>query len=163
MDLRVKVTSREIFLFSLHHYYHSVPGFISIGCTILALGAVVATWPAQPGFMKAILALAVVLIACTQPFVLYRKAGREALDPQRSKETHFKIDYNGLRVHQGRDKAVIRCKQIIKVGKVSDIYVLYLTKDRAYLFPQRVLEGGKKEQFLNLLREYVPAELRKGI
>lgn len=56
MDLRVKVTSREIFLFSLHHYYHSVPGFISIGCTILALGAVVATWPAQPGFMKAILA-----------------------------------------------------------------------------------------------------------
>ena len=107
--------------------------------------------------------LAVVLIACTQPFVLYRKAGREALDPQRSKETHFKIDYNGLRVHQGRDKAVIRWKQIIKVGKVSDIYVLYLTKDRAYLFPQRVLEGGKKEQFLNLLREYVPAELRKGI
>lgn len=83
--------------------------------------------------MKAILALAVVLIACTQPFVLYRKAGREALDPQRSKETHFKIDYNGLRVHQGRDKAVIRWKQIIKVGKVSDIYVLYLTKDRAYL------------------------------
>ena len=163
MDLRVKVTSRETFLFSLHHYYHSVPGFISIGCTILALGAVVATWPAQPGFMKAILALAVVLSACTQPFVLYRKAGREALDPQRSKETHFKIDYNGLRVHQGRDKAVIRWKQIIKVGKVSDIYVLYLTKDRAYLFPQRVLEGGKKEQFLNLLREYVPAELRKGI
>ena len=41
--------------------------------------------------------------------------------------------------------------------------MLYLTKDRAYLFPQRVLEGGKKEQFLNLLREYVPAELRKGI
>ena len=67
MDLRVKVTSREIFLFSLHHYYHSVPGFISIGCTILALGAVVATWPAQPGFMKAILALAVVLIAPALP------------------------------------------------------------------------------------------------
>ena len=47
---------------------------------------------------------------------------------------------------------MIRWKQIIKVGKGSDIYVLYLTKDRAYLFPQRVLEGGKKEQFLNLLR-----------
>ena len=76
MDLRVKVTSREIFLFSLHHYYHSVPGFISIGCTILALGAVVATWPAQPGFMKAILALAVVLIACTRLSCTGRRGGK---------------------------------------------------------------------------------------
>lgn len=163
MDLRVKVTAREIFLFSLHHYYHSTPGFISIGCTVLALGAVAAAWNIQPGYMKATLALAVVLIAATQPFILYRKAGREALDPKRSKETHFKIDYNGLRVHQGKDKAVIRWNQIIKAGKVSDIYVLYLTKDRAYLFPERVLLGGKKEQFLNLLREYIPAEKRRGI
>lgn len=163
MDLRIKVTAREIFLFSLHHYYHSTPGFISIGCTILALGAVAATWPAQPGYMKAALILAAFLIAATQPFVLYRKAGREALDPQRSRETHFKIDYNGLRIHQGKDKAVIRWNQIVKVGKISDIYILYLSKDRAYLFPERALAGGRKEQFLNLLREYLPAEKRKGI
>lgn len=163
MDLRIKVTAREIFLFSLHHYYHSTPGFISIGCTILALGAVAVTWPAQPGYMKGVLALAVILVAATQPFVLYRKAGREALDPQRSKETHFKIDYNGLRAQQGKDKAMIHWNQIIKVGRVSDIYVLYLTKDRAYLFPERALADGKKEQFLKLLREYVPAEKRRGI
>lgn len=163
MDLRIKVTAREIFLFSLHHYYHSTAGAISIGCSVLALGAVAATWSAQPGYMKGILALAVVLIAATQPFVLYRKAGKETLDPQRSRETHFKIDYNGLRVHQGKDKAVIRWNQIVKVGKISDIYILYLTKDRAYLFPERVLDGGKKEQFLNVIREYVPAEKRKGI
>ena len=122
-----------------------------------------ATWPAQPGFMKAILALAVVLIACTQPFVLYRKAGREALDPQRSKETHFKIDYNGLRVHQGRDKAVIRWKQIIKSGK--GVGHLCAVSDERQGLPVSAAGAGrrKKEQFLNLLREYVPAELRKGI
>ena len=40
---------------------------------------------------------------------------------------------------------------------------MYLTKDRAYLFPERVLDGSKKEQFLNVIREYVPAEKRKGI
>ena len=118
MDLRVKVTSREIFLFSLHHYYHSVPGFISIGCTILALGAVVATWPAQPGYTKVILALAVVLVACIQPFDLFRKAGREALDPQRSKNTHCKIDYNGISDQQGRDKDLFRRKPILQMGKV---------------------------------------------
>ena len=163
MDLKVKMTAREIFLFSVNHFYRSLPGLISVGCTIMALGAVGVTWPAQPAVMRGVLALAFLLVLGSQPLILYRKAVRQASDPQLSREIHFKLDYNGIRVQQGKEKAVIYWKQIVKVGKVSDIYILYLTKDRAYLIPDRVLSGGRKEQFLDLVRQYVSAEKRRGV
>lgn len=163
MDLRVKMTAREIFLFSVYHFYRSIPGCVSIACTIMALGAMGVIWYSQPAFMRGVMVVVFILVVFGQPFALHRKAVRQAAHPQLSREIHFKMDYNGIRVQQGKDKGSLRWKQILKVGKVSDIYILYLNKDQAYLIPERVLDGGKKEQFLELVRQYVPAEKRRRI
>ena len=163
MELRVKNTAREIFLFSMSHFYRSVPGIINVVCMIMALGLSAAVWGSQTGPMRVMLGAALAAALAVQPFVLYRKAAREAADPNRSREIHFKIDYNGLKVSQGKEKASIRWNQVLKVGKVSDIYIIYLTKNRAYLIPGRVLTGEKKEMFLGLIRQYVSTEKRRGI
>lgn len=163
MDLRVKMTARELFLFSVYHFYRSIPGIVSISCTFMALGTMAVIWSSQPALMRGVMALIFILVVAGQPFALYRKAVRQTADPQRSKEIHFKMDYNGIRVQQGKEKGALKWRQIVKVGRVSDIYILYLNKDQAYLIPGRVLDGSKKTQFLNLISQYVPAERRRRI
>lgn len=163
MDLRVKLKAKDIFIFSIFHFYKSVMGAVSVICTLLVLGVVAASWPMQTGIFRVILLLGAVVVAACQPFMIYQKAGRQVRDPQLGKEIQYKMDYNGVRVRQGKEKAVIGWNQIARVGRMPGLYVLYLNKSRAYLLPDRALVSGKKEQLLKLLNQYVPIEKRKGI
>lgn len=163
MELKVTLTAKEIFLFSVHHFYHSVPGLISLGCTVLALLAGASALAAQSADAQGAVLAIMILVVVTQPYILYRKAVKKAADPQTSKQIQYKFDFNGIRVQQGKEKASLRWNQIDKVGKLFSIYIIYLTKERAYLIPVRVLPGGKKGQFLDIIKKYIPAEKRKGI
>ena len=158
MDLRVKVGAREIFLFSLHQFYRTMPGFFSIGCTLIAYGALFAVWGSLDTVMGIALFLAIAASMFSQVIMMRRRAEKQASDPNMSQETYFKFDYNGFKVTRGKEKAQIPWKQIIKVGKIKDIYVLYLTQNRAYLIPGEYLKNGREQKFLRLLKEYMPAE-----
>lgn len=163
MDLRVKLTAREIFVFSIYHFYKSMAGVISILCAAMVLGVVVVSWSSQTGILRLVLFLSAVVVVVCQPIMLYRKAVNQVRNNETGKEIIYKMDYNGLKVQQGREKAVIYWNQIIKVRRLPGIYVMYLNRSRAYLFPERVLDNGKKEQFMKVLAQYVPEEKRKGI
>lgn len=163
MELRVKLLAKDIFIFSLYHFYKSAQGAVSIGCAALAAAIAAVSWPTQPEMVRLTFAIGVVLVIGSQPFMLYRKAVKQAMDPEQGKEVSYKLDYNGMRVQQGKDRAVIYWNQVVKVGRRSGLYVLYLNKARAYLIPDRVLSGDKKEQFLKIIRQYVAEEKRKGI
>lgn len=163
MDLRVKLTAKEIFIFSIYHFYRSMAGAISVICAAMVLGVVIVSWSSQTGILRLVLFLSAVVVVVCQPFMLYRKAVKQAQSNETGKEIIYKMDYNGLKVQQGREKAVVYWNQIIKVRRLPGMYVMYLNRSRAYLFPERVLMNGKKEQFMKVLAQYVPADKRKGI
>lgn len=163
MDLRIKLTPKDIFLFSMSHFYKTIAGGISVACTLMVLGVVAVTWTSQTGIYKGLLVVGIIFVAVCQPITLYRKAVKQARDPQAGKEISYKMDYNGVHVQQGREKANINWNQILRVGRVPGITVFYLNRSRAYLFPDWVLAGDKKAEFLKLLNQYVPKEKRKGI
>lgn len=163
MELRVKLTAKEMFLFTITHFYKSLTGILSVITTAMVVGIVAVSWSSQSGAFRAVLLAGVAFIVCLQPFMLYAKSARQARDPQLGKEIFYKMDYNGVKVQQGREKANIGWRQITKVGKIPGIYVLYLSKATAYLIPERTLSGGKKGQFLKLLDQYVDREKRKDI
>lgn len=162
MELRLKLTAKDIFLFSMFHFYKTISGGISVACTIMVLGIVAATWSSQTGIYRGLLVAGIIFVALCQPLTLYRKAVKQAKDPAAGKEIFYKMDYNGVHVQQGKEKANINWNQIVKIGRIPGITVFYLNKSRAYLFPDWALTG-KKEQFVKLLDQYVPKAKRKGI
>lgn len=163
MELRVKLTAKDIFLFSVFHFYKTVVGGISVACTLMVIGIVAITWPSQTGFNRVVLLVGILFVTVCQPLTLYRKAVKQSKDPQAGKEIAYRMDYNGVHVQQGKDKANINWNQIVKVGRIPGITVFYLNRSRAYLFPDWALAGEKKTQFVKLLDQYVSKEKRKGI
>lgn len=163
MDLHVKLTAKDIFCFSMYHFYRTVTGIISMFCTVAVLGVVAASWSSQPGPFRVILFAGAVLVACCQPFIIYRKAVKQASDPVLSKEIFYKFDYSGFKVQQGKDKAMIRWTQIQTAKRIPGMYVLYLEKARAYLVPDWALTGDKKDRLLELIRAHVDERKRRGI
>ncbi|MEG1575639.1 MAG: YcxB family protein [Clostridium sp.] len=163
MELRVKLMPKDIFMFSMYHFYQTIPGIISVACTILVLGVVAASWSAQPGVFRAIMLIGVVFVMVSQPFLIYQKAVRQTKDPQAGKEIYYKLDYNGIRVQQGKEKGTVSWSQVVKVRKIPGTFVVYLNRSRAYLFPYWALTGDKKTQFTSAINQYVSKEKRRGI
>lgn len=163
MELRIKLTAKEIFIFSIIHFYKTMAGVFSVICAAMVLGVVVVSWSSQTGVLRLVLFLSGVVVVVCQPFMLYQKAVKQTQNTETGKEIFYKMDYNGVKVQQGKEKAVVYWNQILKIKKLPGIYVMYLNRSRAYLFPERSLVGGKKEQFLKVLIQHVPAEKRKGI
>lgn len=163
MDVRVKLTVKDIFSFSIYHFYKSTMGVISIFCTLAVILVTVAYWSLQSGLFQVILLTGVILVAGSQPFILYRKAVRQTKDPALSREILLKFDYSGFKAQQGKDKAAIRWSQLLKVKRIPGMYVLYLEKGRAYLLPDWALSGDKKRLLLELIRAHVNEKKRKGI
>lgn len=161
MELRIKLSAKDIFTFSIIHFYKTFTGFLSVITTAMVIGVVAMSWPEQSGAFRGILLLGVIVVICLQPFMLYVKSVRQTRDPQLGKELYYKLDYNGIRVQQGREKSNISWRQIAKVGRIPGIYVIYLNKSTAYLIPDWALSGGKKEQFLKILDQYIDREKRK--
>lgn len=163
MELRLKLMVKDIFLFSMCHFYKTILGGVSVACTIMVVGIVAATWHSQAGMYRAILVVGMIFVALCQPLTLYRKAVKQVKDPVAGKELFYKMDYNGLHVQQGKEKANIHWNQIVKIGRIPGVTVFYLNKSRAYLFPDWALSGGKKEQLVKILDQYVPKAKRRGI
>ena len=163
MELRFKVTAREIFVFSVNNYYRSVSGIVSVLCTIAALAFIVINRERIGVTTADLLFMAILLVAVGQVFVMRQRAAKQAADPVSSQEMFFKLNSEGVRVRQGKETGNVTWDQILRVKKISGIYMLYLSRNQAYLIPERVFRGAAKQRFLKLLEQYVPAGKRKGI
>lgn len=163
MELRIKLTEQEIYTFLKHTFYRGARGAVSLLCVLLMILVVAVSWNRQPPAGRVILLAGVVLLILMQPFALRRRVAAQIKDPEQSKEIYLRIDYNGLKAQQGREKANIGWRQVEKVTRLSGIYVIGLRGGKSYLIPDRVLTGTKKAQFEKLLKTYVSAEKMKGI
>lgn len=164
MEIKVKLTTKEIFLFSIYHFYRSWAGIMSIGVLIAAVVVTGIRWEGLDESVKDTLPIVIMLAAVMQVFILYRKAAKQAENPQMGQEIQYKLDYTGVRAHQGKNSSIVSWDQIVRVKRVFDMYVLYLAGRQGFLIPDRVLLlGNKRDRFLSVIKRYVAADRIKGI
>ncbi len=163
MELRFKITAREIFVFSVNNYYRSVSGIVSVLCTIAALIFIVFNRERIGIKVADLLFMVILLVAVGQVFIMRQRAARQAANPVSSQEMFFKISSDGIRVRQGKETGNVTWDQVLRVKKISGIFMLYLSRNQAYLIPERAFRGAGKQRFLQLIEKNVPAKKRKGI
>lgn len=159
----MRVTTREIFLFSLKNFYKGAIGIISIGFLVLALFIIGINWNSFAPESRNTLILAVALGGTAQVFMIFKRSEKQAKSPANQRDIYMKLDSQGIRVQQGREKGEVSWDQIIKAERISDFYVLYLSKGQAYLVPGLCLVGNRKARFLDLLKQHLDADRRKKL
>lgn len=165
MEVRFKITGRELFVFSLNNFWRSAAGLISIACTVGVLLFLILRRDTIGSETALILVALVIGAMFVQVASMRGKAGRRVSDQDSpsSQEMFFRLDKNGIRVRQGENKGQASWDQIKRVKRAGGVYMLYLSNDEAYLFPERVFRGAEKQKFLRFLEQYVPAAKRRGI
>lgn len=163
MNLKVRVSAREIYIFSMYNYLASPFGVFAILGT-LAVFALVIYNRARLGDQVAYLIVAAMLFFIVfQLFQVRLKAKRQAKSSEHAPDILFNLEPDGIRVRQGTEKGEIRWDQLYKVKHVAGVYMLYLGQGQAYLIPDSALNGTARETFLKILKAYVPEKKRKGV
>jgi hypothetical protein len=107
--------------------------------------------------------LGVIALTGFQIFAIWKQAERTARDAKTGAEIVFHIGDEGIRARQANGKGEISWDKLVKVKKIAGIYVLYLSRDKAYLMPKRVFRGSEEQIFLSMLTRNLPQEKRRGI
>ena len=72
------------------------------------------------------------------------------------------LSKNGFVIEQNGEKQEILWEQVGSVEHMKGQLIIYMSRIRAYLIPDRAI-GDQKEAFFVLLREVIPKERRKRV
>lgn len=161
MEIKVKITGRELYRFTLYHFVHSPA--ICFYLTLLAL--VLAVRHFSTDYDPDVMNIVLVIFAGYAIFHIFRmryKAEQQASDPQKGAPITFKLEYEGIRVRQGSEFNLLKWEDIMEVRKVAEMYVIYPAPRYGLLIPRRVLLK-KEERFLKLLQQHMTEKQLKKL
>ena len=161
-DLRftVDLTAKDLWQFSM---YHSNSGFMGIFNVLFTLGCLyllISGWGTLSIPYRAVLAVGALMFTVWQPFLLYRKACRQAKGPAVKEPMTLGFDEEGLVVEQNGQTAEFSWEQMARMDRLPKMAVIYMDRVHAYLLPSRVM-GGDGERLYELARTHLPKERRR--
>jgi len=164
MKIKVNMTAEDLFQFSLYNSYSGFSGAFNLIFTVGALAILVYTWSwdSMSTFQRVLLACCVLLFTVVQPVMLRFKSKKQA------KQTGFSIDINltvtekKLTAERADVSVDMEWKEIWKVIRIKSMYIIKVGPTRAYLIPNRSIEG-REEELAALLKKSLPASKLKGL
>lgn len=156
----VNLTAKDLWQFSM---YHSNSGFMGVFNVLFTLGCLyllVSGWGTLSIPYRVVLAAGALMFTVWQPFLLYRKARRQAKGPAVKEPMVLSFDEEGLIVEQSGQTAEFSWEQMARMDRLPKMAVLYMDRVHAYLLPVRVM-GGDGEQLYELARTHLPKERRR--
>lgn len=161
-DLRftVNLTAKDLWQFSM---YHSNSGFMGIFNVLFTLGCLyllISGWGTLSIPYRAVLAVGALMFTVWQPFLLYRKACRQAKGPAVKEPMTLGFDEEGLVVEQNGQTAEFSWEQMARMDRLPKMAVIYMDRVHAYLLPSRVM-GGDGGRLYELARTHLPKERRR--
>ena len=162
MEIKVKVTGRELYRFALYHLLHSPT--ICFYLTLLAVFLVIRHFSTD--YDPEVMNLVLMIFAGYAIFYIFRlryKAEQKANHPQHGAEITYKIEYGGIRVRQGSEISVLKWEDVMEVKKIAEMYVIYPAPRCGLLVPRRVFVKAKEERFLKLLEQHMSEKQLKKL
>lgn len=161
IELSFALKARDLWGYALIHANAGFTGFFNLFFTVASLGLLVTQWSLISVPYRLLLCMAVLLFPVLQPFLLFRKAAKQAKTAACSPMIlHFSDE--GLRVEQNGEEGAVSWEQLAYVERRRSMIILHMDRIHAYLLPNRVLEG-KEEALKKLICAHVPARQRKRI
>lgn len=136
----VRLQTKQMFNFLMHHTYFSFLGYIGILISICSFGAVIYTWGSLPVENIILLIIAGMMFTVVQPLMLYRKAYMQITkNDMFSRPIEYVFNSGGIDITQEPDSTHINWNDVIKVTSTSMSVLIYLSKVRAFIITKEAL------------------------
>ena len=161
MKFEVRLTAKELWLFSMYHANSGIMGLFNLLFTLAALFLLVFRWGDLTVAYRFLMFGCALIFTVLQPLLLYGKVRRQAQNTAMQQPMYLTFHKNGLKVEQRDQEAEFTWEQMGRMDKKWSMTVLYMDRVHAYLLPKKVL-GDQEEKFFAMAKEHLPKERRKG-
>lgn len=163
MKISINMTRKDLFVYSIYNSFSGMKGFFNIAWTLVWIAALAVSFnvPEYQPARRIGMLVCIMLFTVIQPVMIWRRTGRSAKTKTFTQTIHLTLD-DKLLVQQAEASGELEWKQVRKVIRLKNMYVLDMGYGRAYLIPKRSIEG-REEEFLAVLCDKIPKNRRKGL
>lgn len=134
VEFEVKMTSKVLYDYLLHHMYTSLTGIFGTMVGIL----LVANFILNHSMVSLILGLVIIAYL---PWTLFLKSKQQMLNtPAFQKPLHYKMTDAGVEVSQGDEMQLQKWETMVKAISTRGSIILYTSKVNASIFPRKDLQ-----------------------
>jgi hypothetical protein len=162
MTFDIKIRVKDLFGFTLYHSYAGIFGKMWLGLSIVALiGFFVTFGTVTPQYSAALLFIGL-LFTVINPILLYQKCASRMKKTKEAYELPFcyTCEANGILLVQGENKVKYTWDMIFQFVETKKAVYMMMDPMHACIIPKDQL-GEKKQEFMNYIKETVPAHVRK--
>ena len=154
LEFDVKVDSKVLYDYMLHHTYGSFQGVLGT-----AVGALMLVGFAITGYVIWLIA-GIVLLAYL-PWSLFLKSKQQMLStPVFQKPLHYRMTEEGVEISQGEAKEFQKWEHMWKATSTGKSIILYTSRVNACIFPRADLKG-KEVAVIEMISQYMsPANVK---
>lgn len=154
LEFDVKVDSKVLYDYMLHHTYGSFQGVLGT-----AVGALMLVGFAITGYVIWLIA-GIVLLAYL-PWSLFLKSKQQMIStPAFQKPLHYRMTEEGVEISQGEAKEFQKWEHMWKATSTGKSIILYTSRVNACIFP-RVDLKGKEVAVIEMISKYMsPANVK---
>lgn len=157
MILKIKLSVKDLFRFSMIHSYQGQSGIFTVFCILVGFLMIFRGAAQSSAYYALMGVLIIVLFVLVTPLTLYMKAKKQAAtNPMYKTETVYELQEDGIHVTIDDQNGKIPWDQISKIRHSRGMYILYTGKQSAFIYTDEAL-GGKKDEVMNYIYQHVPA------
>lgn len=150
IELKMKITTRDLWVFSMYHSNRGFQGVFNIIFT-LAWFYLLITQELDIPRRIAYLVCAM-MFSVIQPLLLYLKSMKQAKTDAIRQEFILSIQEKGLKVTRANSSGEFAWEDIYKTMFYPNLIIIYVDIRRAYLIPKRYWKENQKE-LIQILKE----------
>lgn len=164
MEIKVKMTAKHLFTYSMYNAYS---GFKGIFCTVFTIAWIVilfTTWnmEASVWHQKLLMVFCILVFPVLQPYMLWKNTKKQSQTIGFSTPVTLKLTDNHIYIEQAGHCGDFEWARIKKVVRIKSMMIMDMGYGRAYLLPNESIEGREKE-LVELLKKQLPPAKTKGL
>lgn len=149
LEFDVKVDSKVLYDYMLHHTYGSFQGLMGT-----AVGALMLVGFAVTGYV--IWLIAGVILLAYVPWSLFLKSKQQMLNtPAFQKPLHYRMTDEGVEISQGEAKEFQKWEDMFKATSTGKSIILYTSRFNASIFPRKDLKE-KEVAVIEMISKHMP-------
>ncbi len=142
INLSIKISDRDMFIFMTSHVYGKLSGKISVAFSIVCLGLLPFSFGWNDLLMTMVLLFGAMIYLVITPLMLFLQSKKQiATLPVFQDAISYKINGEGLSVLQAGEWIEFKWENLYKFTETKGQLLFYIAKDQSFIIPKGLIEN----------------------
>lgn len=148
IKLIVKLQTKDMYHFLLHHTYTSFSGLFGVLLSIGSILMLIFNFDNYDDTAKVLLVFVASMFLVINPCILFIKAKNQIVsNPVYKNSIEYTFGEDGITVMQGEQQAFLEWNLVLRIVETKKDVFIYTTKINAFIFPVEIMGENKQTIF----------------